>query len=335
MFIQEAKFSLWCDFVERRFLEKEFPIMIEQKIVNGATSNPAIFKNAFLTSPAYQEDIQALHNQDAKTIYESLAIKDIKLSADILKELYTQGDDGFISIEVDPLLCDDSEATIQEAKRLYATIGADNVMIKIPATKAGFVAMQALFEEGININATLIFSPSQAKNCLDSFEKGLAAFKIKGLDKKAPKAVISIFVSRFDRKMNSMLQEKSLPINQVGILNATAIYHDIQARNIEGVRTLFASTGVKGDDLDTDYYITELLYENCVNTAPIETIEAFLKNDNITIKTPPSKEEIAGFFATLLDKDIDIETIYTALMQEGIDAFKEAFREILKELEKG
>ena len=329
---KEANFSLWCDFIERDFLTSEFPIMIAKNIVNGATSNPAIFKNAFLNSPAYKEDISALKGKEPKAIYEALAIKDIKTTADILKELYKKGEDGFISIEVDPFLCDDSQATIAEAKRLHHAIGRENVMIKVPATQAGFEAMEALFALGIHVNATLIFSPLQAKGCLDAFEKGLKAFHDKGLDSEAPQAVISIFVSRFDRKMNGMLSEKSLPLNQVGILNATAIYHDIKQRSIKGVRTLFASTGVKGDDLVKDYYITELLFEDCVNTAPIETIEAFLENKNPTIKKPASKAEIEAFFTSLQQAGIEMNPIYTALIQEGLEGFNEAFEAILKEL---
>lgn len=329
---KKANFSLWCDFIERDFLTSEFPIMIAKNIVNGATSNPAIFKNAFLNSPAYKEDILALKDKEPKAIYEALAIKDIKTTADILKELYEKGEDGFISIEVDPFLCDDSQATIAEAKRLHHAIGRENVMIKVPATQAGFEAMEALFALGIHVNATLIFSPLQAKGCLDAFEKGLKAFHDKGLDSEAPQAVISIFVSRFDRKMNAMLSEKSLPLNQVGILNATAIYHDIKQRDIKGVRTLFASTGVKGDDLVKDHYITELLFEDCVNTAPIETIEAFLNNKDASIKTPASKAEIETFFAKLQQAGIEMNPIYTALMQEGLEGFNEAFEAILKEL---
>jgi transaldolase len=335
MYIEEAKFSLWCDFIERDFLKDDFPKMIANKIVNGATSNPSIFKNAFLNSPAYKSDIQALQGENPKTIYETLAIKDIKLSADILKELYKNDDDGFISIEVDPLLCDDSDATIEEAKRLYTSIDAPNVMIKVPATEAGFIAMEKLFAEGINVNATLIFSPKQAQGCLDAFEKGLDSFLQSDKTKQAPKAVISIFVSRFDRKINSVLAAKSLPLNKVGIYNATAIYHDIKNRDIQGVRTLFASTGVKGDDLDAAHYITELLFPDCVNTAPLETIEAFLAVKEPEVKTPILPEEIANFFTTLKEADIDMNQIYQELMEEGLEAFKEAFKEILKQLEKG
>ena len=119
MYIEDVKFSLWCDFIERDFLKDGLNRLIDEKIVNGATSNPSIFKNAFLTSPAYKEDIEKLKGKGAKEIYETLAVKDIQTSADLLKDLYKNDDDGFISIEVDPTLCDDAEATIKEARRLH------------------------------------------------------------------------------------------------------------------------------------------------------------------------------------------------------------------------
>ncbi len=122
MYIEEAKFSLWCDFIERDFLKEGLKELIENKIINGATSNPSIFKNAFLNSPAYKDDIKSLQGKGAKEIYETLAIKDIEISADLLATLYKQDDDGFISIEVDPSLCDDVKGTIAEGKRLFAAI---------------------------------------------------------------------------------------------------------------------------------------------------------------------------------------------------------------------
>jgi len=324
-------FSLWCDFIERDFLDKEFPAMIKDGIVNGATSNPAIFKEAFLNSPAYEEDIKANSGKSAKEIYENLATKDIKEAAKILRGLYDKGDDGFVSIEIDPLLCDDVSGSLEEASRLLEKIGEPNVMIKVPATNAGFEVMEKLFERGVNVNATLIFSPDQAKGCLDAFERGLDRFK--GSSK--PKGVISVFVSRFDRALNERLKERGLSVNLVGIYNATKIYHLIQDRGIKEVRTLFASTGVKGDDLSREYYIKELLYENSINTAPLNAIEAFLNSNNISKKEPRSKKEIEIFLKNLENADIDLNSIYESLLNDGLEAFKDAFKEILKELEKG
>lgn len=332
MYIQEGNFSLWCDFIERDFLKGGFTDLIKSETINGATSNPAIFKNAFLTSPAYSADIKALKGSDPKEIYEALAIKDIQTSADLLQNLYQKGDDGFISIEVDPTLCDDASATIEEARRLFKTIGKDNVMVKIPATDAGFEAMRTLVGEGININATLIFSPAQAKGCLDAFEAGSKSFLQSNPNGNLPKAVISIFVSRFDRKMDQALLERNIKSGLLGIFNATKIYHEIIKRDLPNVRALFASTGVKGDGLVADYYITNLLFANSVNTAPLETIDAFVKTGIKEIRTPLSKEQIDEFFEVVANQGFDMESVYNELMTEGLEAFKVAFAEILQEL---
>ncbi len=327
MYIEDAKFSLWCDFIERDFLSDGLNKLIEDKIVNGATSNPSIFKNAFLTSPAYKDDIEALKGKDAKEIYETLAIKDIQTSADLLEDLYKNGDDGFISIEVDPTLCDDANGTIEEAKRLHQAIGRKNVMIKIPATEAGFIAMEQLISEGIHINATLIFSPAQAKGCLDAFEKGS-----KNITGTLPKAVISVFVSRFDRKMDEAFFDRNIKKGLLGIINATKIYHDIQERGLPNVRTLFASTGVKGDTYVKDFYITNLLLENSINTAPIDTIDAFVKTGIKEHKEPIEIDIVDGFFDVIENQEFDIDAIYKELMDEGLEAFKDAFADILKAL---
>ena len=159
-------FSLWCDFIERDFLEDRFQDLLINNIIQGATSNPAIFEQSILNSEAYSQQISMLQANDSKKIYEELAITDIKRAAEILHPLYEiDSDDGFISIEIDPMLCDDAEATIQEGIRLHNTIGYDNVMIKVPATNSGYIAMEKLTALGISVNATLIFSPTSNSMC--------------------------------------------------------------------------------------------------------------------------------------------------------------------------
>ncbi len=328
MYIKEGNFSLWCDFIERAFIDEGLKELVEKKIVNGATSNPSIFKNAFLNSPAYKEDIESLKNKNKneKEIYENLAIKDIQKSADLLLHLYKKGDDGFISIEVDPFFCDDAEETVKEGKRLFNAINRQNVMIKVPATNSGYEAMKRLMSEGINVNATLIFSPAQAKKCLDSFEEA---------KNKSAFGVISIFVSRFDRKMDPLFEEKEIKTAKLGIYNATKIYREIEKRALKNVKALFASTGVKGENLPKSYYITELLYKNSINTAPLETIDAFIETGVKKIKEPIDEKTINDFFDEIERKNINMEKIYDSLLDEGLDAFKIAFKDILKELEKG
>ena len=144
-------------------------------------------------------------------------------------------------------------------------------MIKVPATNAGFEAMEVLMSEGININATLVFSPEQAKGCLKAFKQ--ACSKTEG---ELPKGVISVFVSRFDSKLDNQLKSLGLPEAKAGIYNAIKIYDLIKSANQPNVRTLFASTGVKGNELEASYYIDTLIYPNCVNTAPLATINSYI-----------------------------------------------------------
>jgi transaldolase len=326
MYIEDLKFSLWADFIEREYLDKEFKDLIEKKIINGATSNPAIFKNAILTSDAYLTQLESLHALSAKEKYEAVAIYDIQKAADILYPLYEQGDDGYVSIEVDPFLCDDAEGTIAEGLRLYKEIDRKNVMIKVPATQAGYVAMEALVAKGIAVNATLIFKREQALFCLDAFDNGM---------KKAGKdvaTVISIFVSRVDRALDKILAENDIPTALTGIYNSARIYDAIERSALPSCRALFASTGVKDDSLPAHYYIEKLLAYNSVNTAPVETILAFDKDGKKEKALPIDSTVVTEHFAKLHEIGIDLDIVLDKLITDGLEAFKEAFNEILEAL---
>ena len=170
----DINYSIWCDFIERDFLEKEFQALLDRHLIYGATSNPAIFQNAIMTSSAYEQQINMLQANEPKKIYEELSGADIKRAAAILKPLHDANDeDGFISLEVDPYLCDDTMGTIEEGARLYSQIKCENVMIKVPATQAGYEAMENLTSMGIPVNATLIFSPQQAVKCAKALDAGI------------------------------------------------------------------------------------------------------------------------------------------------------------------
>ena len=327
MFLDDIKFSLWADFIEREFLDKEFKELIDKGIINGATSNPAIFKNAILTSKAYQKQLNELSGIKAKEKYEELAIYDIKKAADILYPLYKNGDDGFVSIEVDPNFAYNSKETIKEAKRLWNKIDRENLMIKIPVTKDGIVAIKELVREGININATLIFDPEYARMCLDAFEEGVKS------GNKRIYGVLSIFISRFDRKLDEILVKKGVERGKVGILNGAKIYNLIQKRDLPNIRALFASTGVKSSDYKPYYYISELIAPKSINTAPIETIRSFVKSGSKTQRLPIKDKIIENFFKKIEDVGIDMQQVYDELLSEGLKAFVDAFDDILKELE--
>jgi len=322
MYIENLKFSLWADFIERDYLDNEFKELIDKEIINGATSNPAIFKNAILNSPAYKEQLSTLDGLSAKEKYEAVAIYDIKKAADILKPLYDKNDDGYVSIEVDPFLCDDADATVAEGKRLFKEIGRENVMIKVPATQAGYIAMKELTSVGIPVNATLIFKKTQAIFCAEAFREGTSIYG------ESVNTVISIFVSRIDAKLASL----GINDNLSGIYNTAEIYAEIESRNVKGCRALFASTGIKDKSLPTHYYIEELLAYNSVNTAPIDTIKAYYSNGRKDKALPISKDVIKAYFEKVKNAGVDFDEVLDKQIVDGLDAFKDAFKDILESL---
>ncbi len=324
-------FSLWLDFIERDHLQKEFGLLVADGVINGATSNPTIFASSIETSPAYTAQLDTMQNHSAKTRYEALATTDIKMAAEALYPLYEEGRDGFVSIEVDPFLCDDAEGTIEEGRRLYKEIGMENVMIKVPATDAGYTAMKSLMSEGIHVNATLIFSPMQAMRCLDAMQEGLRIYRAGG-DKNV-RGVLSVFVSRFDRALDEKLESVGLQPGRLGIVNAARIYNMVEARKEKALRTLFASTGVKGSAYEADYYIKELMAPHSVNTAPLATIEAFMEHPLHAPKLPMDEAAIDTFFKAVEAAGIDVQSLYERLIDEGLTAFKDSFARLLSHLE--
>ncbi len=327
---RDIGFSLWLDFVERDYLKNEFSSLIEKGIINGATSNPSIFASAITTSPAYAEQLKGLEGKTPKEKYEALAIEDIRTAAQALRASYDAGNDGYISIEVDPFLSNDTEGTIEEGKRLFATIGEPNIMVKVPATEAGYDAMTELLSNGISVNATLIFSPKQAQKCLKAMKRGLDDFESSGGGRC--EAVISVFVSRFDRLLDSDLEKEGLDVSKTGIYNAAKIYNLVEANHTPSVRTLFASTGVKGDDLPADYYMRELLAPHSVNTAPLATIESYIATEASAPKLPIDDAVLNGYFTKLSDNGFDMDAVYAELLNDGLVAFEQAFKEMLDTL---
>ena len=326
MYLKELKFSLWADFIEREFLDHEFKRLIEDGIINGATSNPAIFKNAILSSGAYKKQLSTLDALSPKQKYEALAQVDIQKAADILRPLYEKGDDGYVSIEVDTYLCDDAEATIKEGKRLFSEINRKNVMIKIPATEAGYIAMKELVGSSIPVNATLVFKKSQAIACAEAFREGLAQ------NKTEVDTVISVFVSRIDRALDEELAKNGVERALSGIYNSADIYAKVKEMGVKSCRTLFASTGVKDDSLPPHYYIEKLLAYNSINTAPIDTIKAFHLNGGKKSALPIPAQIIKEHFKKIKGLGIDFDAVLDKQVSEGLKSFKDAFKEILESL---
>jgi len=204
-------------------------------------------------------------------------------------------------------------------------------MIKIPATEAGYPAMRELMSLGISVNATLVFSPKQATASLQALAEGTELFQ-KNADARVD-GVISVFVSRFDRMLDEKLSEKGIEVSKTGILNAAKIYNIIEQSSMPNIRTLFASTGVKGDNLPADYYIRELMAPHAVNTAPLATIEAYLQNgEEGVMRLPVSESVINDYFNLLQINGVDINEVYDKLMRDGLKQFEDSFDEMLKNI---
>lgn len=324
--LEEIGYSLWCDFIHRDFLHNGFGALLSYG-VNGATSNPSIFASS-LESQSYKKRIEQLKQQDstvsAKEVYENIALSDIKTAAQILTPLYKKNqDNGYISIEIDPFLCDDAPKSIDEGVRIFQSIDKPNVMIKVPATQAGYEVMNALVAKNIPVNATLIFSPNQANECMQAFAQAR-----KGSNSIA-RGVVSIFVSRFDRAYNAMQEANDEVKNTLGIANAKKCYSIIQNLDDKFSRALFASTGVKGDDLPKDYYITSLILPKSINTAPLDALQYFLQEQED--KRVQVVDSNVDKILTLVGEET-LGQMYQHLLVEGLNAFKQSFEEMLRKL---
>ena len=337
--------SIWCDFIEREFLEGEFRTLVDSGLVRGATTNPSIFASA-LKGKAYRSQLEKLAKSPAiqslkarpkaKALYEELALEDIAKAALILSPLYENNPkEGLISLELDPKLCRDAEASIEEGLRLWNRLEASNVMIKVPATKESPAIMQALIARGVNLNANLVFSLSQALAVLEGLEAGYAALCGGGglADGRQPQAVISVFVSRFDRALDSKLSEGSR--GKYGIANAASIYEGFKAVNKNpNIRILFASTGLKQQDSlynDPGYYVYPLAFEDCINTLPLPTLKSL-----DTSRLRPVSPDCLGLSSLRLELEasgLDYKDIEARLLGEGLASFESSFEELLDSME--
>ncbi|RDU65267.1 transaldolase [Helicobacter didelphidarum] len=315
--------NIWCDFIERGFLEQEFKELIKNGVIQGATSNPSIFAHA-LKQQSYREEILNLQSagKQPKEIYEILAIQDIKLASKILTPLYEKNQrQGLISIELDPFLCDDITKSIDEGVRLWREIDSPNVMIKVPATQSGYTIMESLMLRGININATLVFTKEQAQKVLQAFHNA----------NTQAQGVISVFVSRFDREIDSKLPE-SLQ-GKYGIANAITIYNDFKLQNTNpNYRILFASTGVKEKNNvynDDGYYVYPLAFQDCINTLPLHTLQQI---DYSCLQGGAKSFDDMGIFTKIEDFGINRIMLENTLLQDGLKTFEKSFQDMLDSL---
>jgi len=343
--------AIWFDYIRRSFIESgELGELIAQG-VRGVTSNPSIFEKAIAGSDDYDADMERLvgEGKSVEEIYEALAIEDIRGAADLLRGLYdeTEGGDGYVSLEVSPTLAHETEATIIDAKRLFGAVGRPNVMIKIPATRAGMPAIEAVIASGINVNVTLIFSLEQYEGAAEAYIAGLEKLAADGGDVSRSASVASFFVSRVDTAVDRALEKVGetelqgriavdnarLAYARFGEIFAGERWERLAGAGARVQRPLWASTGTKNPSYADTMYVDGLVGADTVNTAPPGTLKAFMDHGEVGITIDKDVEGAGARIAKLAGLGVDFDAITETLLEEGVAAFAKAFEGLLGSIE--
>ena len=356
--------SPWLDFIRRNILlNGDLKKMIQEDGLRGMTSNPAIFEKAITAGDDYNDIIKApdAKASTAMALYEKIAIRDVQDATDIFKPVHaeTKGRDGYVSLEVSPNLAFDTQATIDEARRLWKTVNRPNVMIKIPATKEGLSAIRQALEDGINVNITLLFAQSAYEQVAEAFLSALEARVAKGQDISHIASVASFFVSRIDSlvdsKIDAMLKtetdakKKALLESlqgKVAIANARRAYAKYQelfggarwkalaAKGGQTQRLLWASTSTKNPKYRDVLYVEELIGADTVDTIPPATFDAFRDHGKLR---PSLTENLEGANKTMKDLEaagISMKEVTDKLIADAVKLFQDPFRQLLDAIAK-
>ncbi|MGE0269521.1 MAG: transaldolase [Candidatus Omnitrophota bacterium] len=354
--------SIWLDYINRPMLENgELKSRIENGL-RGMTSNPSIFNKAIGTTHDYDQEIIRLKSEgkSAFEIYDALTIKDIQDAADCFKGVYEQtgGLDGYVSLEINPLLASKVEEQRKEGVRLYKKVNRPNVMIKVPSTKQGFLVIEELIAAGINVNATLIFSLKQYEKTAMAYLDGLKRFQSDGGNISKVRSVASVFVSRVDSVVDALLKEKIAAASDretkdraAGLLGKAAVancrvifekykelfssdeFNQLQSGGANVQRVLWGSTSTKSPEYSDIKYITELITRPTVNTVPEPTLKAFLDHGTVNEAFDNPAEEALQVLDDLSELGIHIVDVNNRLLVDGCKAFDEAFEDLLKSVE--
>lgn len=349
--------SIWLDYISTSLLESgELARMINNDHLKGVTSNPSIFNNAIADAHDYDAQIQAMavQNLSDTEIYEHLAIKDIQAACDAFLPTYKKdGNDGFASLEVSPLLAHDSAGSIEEGQRFWRQVNRPNLMIKIPGTDEGMHAIRTLISLGINVNVTLLFSVDAYKKAATAYLLGLSDRREQGLPIDNVRSVASFFISRIDSRIDSELEriEKNQPQlatraqalkGCIAIANAQHAYQEylriyacepaktLLMHGAQPQRLLWASTGTKNTAYSDVMYVESLIADNTVNTLPLATINAFRDHGRIPTLNNFANATLANKKITDLEElGIDLQRHLNDLLNEGISLFKDSLRKLL------
>ena len=343
--------SIWYDNIHRgMLLSGEMQQLIAEGVA-GVTSNPTIFEKAIAGSQDYDADLQALVKQglDSTGSYEALALEDIRQTADLLRPVHekTDGQDGYVSLEVRPDLAYDTPGTISEARRLFAAVERPNVMIKVPATTAGVPAIEALIAVGVNINVTLIFSILHYEAVARAYLSGLEQRLAVGLPLHTVASVASFFVSRVDTAVDRELERLGVDElrGKIAVANAKVAYTrfcsifsgerwEALARNgARPQRPLWASTGTKNPAYSDTLYVDNLIGPHTVNTVPPATLQAFRQHGRLAPTLEAGLPEAYDNLRRLAELGVDLHSITQKLQEDGVDAFASSYDALIASLE--
>jgi len=324
--------------------------MIEDGIV-GVTSNPAIFQKAIAGSDLYDDQLHELAQEtdDPKVMFWEVATRDIQDACDIFMPVHeeTGKRDGFISLEVQPDIAYDTEATVEEATRLHETVDRPNLFVKIPATLPGLVAIEEMISRGRSINVTLIFSLERYREVARAYTRGLQRLVENGGDPSNVHSVASFFVSRIDSEADTQLEELGIEDLQGELATANAkLAYQIYKQVFGGARwrklaehgantqrLLWASTSTKNPDYPDTVYVDNLIGPETVNTMPKKTIEAVMDHGDIKPTLEEGVEEAKQLLDRLREAGLDYEDVTDILEKEGIQKFADPFNEMLEEIQ--
>ncbi|MCB0825253.1 MAG: transaldolase, partial [Armatimonadetes bacterium] len=326
--------------------------LIDQGI-KGVTSNPAIFEQAIAGSNDYDSLIISLTGEgmSALEIYDALSIQDVGDAADLFRPVYdsTNGLDGYVSLEVSPHLAHDTEGTIADARRLWAKLNRPNVMIKIPATKAGIPAIKQALIEGININVTLLFSVERYREVAVAYVEAMAERKKQGLELKVA-SVASFFVSRVDGLVDKQLEASDNPessdlFGMAAIANSRIAYgvfeevfgtdewKEVEAAGAWKQRLLWASTSTKNPDYSPVLYVDQLVGPDTVNTMPLNTIDSYLEHGDPADRLSGTVRDAEITLSKVEACGIDMNAVTQKLEDDGIAKFVEPFDQLIDSIE--
>jgi len=347
--LTEAGTSIWLDQISRGLIQSgELERLVREDSLRGVTSNPAIFEKAILGSPDYDEQIEELAGQglDTREIYEEIAIKDVQMACDVLRPVWDEsgGGDGFVSLEVEPAVAHDTDATIEQARDFWKRVGRPNVMIKIPGTDEGVPAIERCLADGININITLLFSTEAYERVMDAYLKAMETRHEAGqpLDVRS---VASFFVSRVDTEVDKRLEElgRSELRGTAAVANARDAYRrfkdvfegqrfaPLRAAGCPVQRPLWASTGVKDPHYPETKYVETLVGPETVNTMPMPTLLACAEQLEVPGRT--AEEDPSGDLKALREAGIDMKDVTEKLLRDGIEKFIEPFDALAASIE--